>query len=146
MRAILAQRSLRNCAIGVRDAQSISTLRARRYTRCMRWSLLLVIAACRDGVTGDVDDRLIAMREGETVERRLVAPPSSRVGWPEWASVTSDGTLVLAPPCSAIHGTSGSPSVFELADADAGHALLVQVSPSLDGPCLPRVLACIEPD
>jgi hypothetical protein len=89
-------------------------------------------------------DELIAMSEGEQLTRALHSPPLSPApDWPPWATIAS-GNLVLAPPCDTVPGTSGPPELFSLDHVDGDARFVVQVSPSLAGTCLPRVLACVE--
>lgn len=114
------------------------------------WTLgviLVAFAACGGSAPDDVGDdgALIAIDEGAPpVTRQVVSAARTWAPDAPWASVDDTGVLTIAPDCSVVKGTSGPPRLFSLDDADDGRTLVVQVSPSGSGACLPRVLACVH--
>ncbi len=127
-----------------RVAQLRSCASVSRYPRGV-WKVVLLglFIACNGSVEDPVDGSLVALDEGETTSRPLANGVKAAADWPSWASI-EDGTLVLAPGCEVVTGTDGPPKVFSLGFITGEPALLVQVTPTIAGACLPRVLACIS--
>jgi len=92
---------------------------------------------------------LVTIAEGETTTLHVdAANPSVTLAGgaaaPSWVAVDG-GSIKLTPDCTVVSGTSGAPVLFslEVSDGRTTTPLLVQVSPSAAGPCLPTLLACL---
>lgn len=107
--------------------------------------LALAAAACtasaRDRPAFE-DGSLVAINEGETVTRTLSHRPAPGAALAPWVTIAGT-TLTLAPPCSLISGSDGPPHLYTFDLQNGDDPILVQVSPTLAGGCLPRVLACL---
>ena len=119
----------------------------------MRFCVALVVMAGCDGsssaaiaITGGP---LVTIAEGETTTLHVdAANPSVTLAGgdaaPSWVSVDG-GSITLTPDCTVVSGTSGAPRLIslEVSDGHTSTPLLVQVSPSATGLCLPTLLACL---
>ncbi|MEP6861782.1 MAG: hypothetical protein ABJE66_14235 [Deltaproteobacteria bacterium] len=107
---------------------------------------LMVVVACGSQQTGvELESGpLISVTEGDAPRHIHVTGAAKLTTSPDvtWASFDgSSGDLVIAPPCTAVPGTSGAPRLFymQLDSTD----VVVQVQPSAAGKCAPSLRACL---
>jgi hypothetical protein len=107
--------------------------------------ILVIVSACGSQQTGvELESGpLISVTEGDP-PRHIHVTGAAKLSSPDapWASFDSaSGDLVVAPPCTAVPGTSGAPRLFYMQLDSTG--VVVQVQPSAAGACAPSMRACL---